>query len=275
MPIDQGLSGDLLSVAQNQFADNFTYSVDFVFVDTLNLALNNGFTSTLFTIMKTLAFALVLLYFLIDMEQQIFKKDFSLEHVVRGFLKLFIGYACVANVQIVLDAINGITGEIVGLVNTGQGGIRSPVATMIRTWSARLAANGTSVMLSVTEWIYLTAGVVAGCFILFALIIVVTTVAVKRALELTVYYILSPIMIADVYSGGTTIAAIRLRRIFALYMQYPFVSLILSFGTQLLTSARLNGALVSGSALYVSILIMWALVKFIAKSKSEVERMFS
>ncbi len=240
-----------------------------IFETPLNFLINNS--TAMYNVVSTVGIILMVVFFMISLQDVVMDKNFNVEILFRNFMKLIIGVAIVTNIGSIVLALN----DFVIAVSTDLG-FQTQVSLSTDFLEAKnVATRFNKVGMPVTESEGLEMGSIVGIawFMKMLIYIVVWVVAIKRAIELSIYYIISPIIFSDIFTNRIIGAAGRLKRILGVYMELPFVMLTISFGD--IVVKRIAGISQSGSAILITVLALFTVLKTVGSAKSYVQTIFS
>ena len=266
-----GVLDIITSMADKNSIANSGIDVLTIFNKPFNLVVNNSLMDGILSVTSTIGMLFMLIYFLIHLEDLVIKQQFTLGHIVVDFSKLIVGFIVVSNIGKILVGFDTFVQGIVTDL-----GIPTTLQMTPDFQEAHNAARRMSILehqTSISENIDMGGAIALAWVFAIILHFVLWSVAIKRALELGVYYALAPIIFADLFSSGISGVAARLKRALAIYMQLPFVLIAVSLGRVLMVASVETQ--ITASSVYVICLILIAINKTVAGSKTELERIFS
>ena len=246
-------------------------------VDVFNLPfdviMGSAIMSSTYALTSTLGILFMAIYYFIDLEELALRNQFNIEHFIRNTIKFIIAIIIVNNIGALLQGFNTFVCAIVDDIPGFQEVALSPVAK-----------QGQNMLTSFEHHPQPLSTIIAGSgqglyLVLLFLLNILTrvilwTVSIKRAIDIGVYYALSPMVCADVFSNGVTGSVRKMKRMLAAYMQLPFVVIIMKSGSLIISKITSTNAL-SMSVFYITALILFAVNKTVARSKGELETIFS
>lgn len=240
-----------------------------VFEQPLNFLINNS--TAMYNIVSTIGVILMVVFFMISLQDVVMDKNFNVEILFRNFIKLIIGVAIVTNIGSIVLALN----DFVIAVSQDLGFITkvSLSTDFLEAKNVATRMNSRGMPVSSSEGIEMGSFAAVAWFMKILIYIVVWVVAIKRAVELSIYYIISPIIFSDIFTNRIIGVAGRLKRILGIYMELPFVMLTISFGDVVIKS--IAGFSQSSSALLVTVLALFTVLKTVGSAKSYVQTIFS
>lgn len=266
-----GIAKWIMDQDANMFMSNLSNITD-IFNKPLELLINNANVNNVFDTISSIATVLMVIYFLIDLTDIAMREQFNLEVFVKNFAKLIIAYAIVLNIKSIIIGIDNLVQAIVTDANFAN--ISTPTlgtTNSVRSYAARLNAGipltfGEALSLGINMIIHF-------CFNFFVQFAIVF-VGIKRALYLGFYYVLSPMLVADAFSNGIVGAITKIKRILALYLQLPYVYLACHVVEGIRMSMSIGSITAGMSSFFVTMILLWTLVKSINNSQQEITRMF-
>ena len=267
--------GDLISAFTKASVDGMFSNIYGLFSAFTDLCLGSSVVEDMFKITLPIGLVLTLIYFLIDLEDVAMRQNFSVEYFVRNLTKIVVAYAILSNIGSIFVGIENFIDELMTEMPLFEGlGIPQVVLEDAGGVANRIAFGSTAVRPSVSDVLGYAPDAILISLINAFLLFITYVVAVKRAFELTVWYVLAPIIFADSYSKKFYGVANKLKRLFAVYMQAPFIIVILGFGQLMLAQTQMYAPATS-TRIFFTLVIAGAVMKQIAGSKADIERIFA
>jgi len=255
---------DITSIVANE--ESGAINVVEIFKQPLDAVLDSAIVTSLFDTVSTIGITLMLIYFLLDLEEVALRQTFNIEMFVKNLVKFVIAIIVITNVGPILKWANDLTTGVLADLAAAQGtfdltpkiGSAKSVANSILKHSAQSETFSKSLLVDLT-------------FIFTIIIhIVLWIVAIKRAIEIGVYYIVSPIVFADVFSDGLSGVVKRFKPFLASYLQLPYVLIIIALANSIID--KVTGFVVTSSAVLVAYIALKAVVNGVSRSKDELDR---
>ena len=221
-------------------------------------------------IASTVGVVLMLIFFFIELQDKVLDKNFDVETLVRSFFKIIIGVAIVTNIGPIILQANEF---VIAVAN--DLGLSNQVSLTTDFFNAQNTAARLNSGLPVAKSEELGfSSITTVAFIMkVAVFAVLWTLSIKRAIELAIYYIISPIIFSDIFSGQVIGAAGKLKSIVGVFMELPFVMLAVTFGDAIIRGVTSISA--SGAALFVTVLVLISVLRTVGSAKSTLQTMFS
>ena len=255
---------DMLQIVADNTSD--TLDVVKIFSKPFDVLWGSALVNNIFTITSTVGVLLMLVYFFIDLEDIAVRQNFTAETFVKNLAKLIIGISVVSNIgwviQWVVDFGNGIFAD---LAITGGTFELTPTFNDAGSW-ANFIKNSSSFS-EAADNIAIVAVVYFFKLIAF---FVLWSVSIKRAIEIGIYYAMSPIIYADVFSNGITGVVQKLKPFLGLMLQLPYVMILISLGNVLVD--RSYSFITTSSSILLTFIVLKTVMSSVSSSKDELER---
>ncbi len=238
-----------------------------------DLFMGNDVITNMFNITLPIGLVLTLIYFLIDLEDVAMRQNFSVEYFVRNLTKIVIAYAILSNIGSIFIGFENFIDELVTELPLFEG-LGIPQITLESNPALKRVAFGSSAQPAIGDILGYGPDAFLVCAMNGWIMIVVLVVSIKRAMELTVWYVMAPLIFADSYSKKFAGVANKFKRLFAVYMQAPFIMVILGFGQLLLGKIEVSNANWM-TRIFTLFVVMGAIMKQVVSSKADLERVFT
>ncbi len=252
-------------------ADGQSEAIDVInaFEKPFNTMMNSALLKGVFNSACSIGTVLMLIYFFIDLEDIALRQNFNVEVFVRNLVKLVVGLAVILNVGPLLSWFNDFGIAVLEEIVSSKGALNMSPTFNDAKASANYMLEGSSIFEAPIHGIMVLIVYIFKFFAFF----VVWMVAIKRALEFSIYYAFSPIIFADVFSNGLTGVVQKMKPIIAIYLQLPYVMILMSLGNVLVDGS------VAVVTTFSSILLTWVVLKStlsaVSHSKDELDRFLS
>ncbi len=223
-----------------------------------------------YDLVSVIGIVIMVIFFFIDLQNYVLDKNFDIEILFRNFIKLIIGIAIVGNIGALILGANEF---VIALAEDFNGVLEFTLSSdfvKVENIATRYQSSGMPVAASESPSLWAISAIVWAMKI--AIYVVIWTLSIKRAIELVAYYILSPIAFADIFSGRVIGVVEKFKGILAVFMELPFVMLAVSFG-DLIIKGVLDVSQ-SGSAIFVTVLVLIAVLKTVGSSKQMLQKIF-
>ena len=183
--------------------------------------------STGLEVMAPIGILLVMVYWLVELFDTAMNINFSIDGLVKSFIKLVIGCAIVMNIPTILgmlgDIVKGVNEDFAGALNATQ-----LVDNIVKANSQAIGA-GTGASADATAS---GTGIARYCsfatFIFNVLTMVyIYVIGIKRAVKIVTKSVLAPLIVPDIYKNGMRSNGIKfLKGLFADYLQSTVILII-------------------------------------------------
>ena len=251
------------SIVKDAVSTTLQEAINSYYIDIIDQMLAAGFMTNLFNIVSILGAAMVTLYFLMDLLDLSIRSDLTPDIVIRNFCRLLVGLVLITNVGELFKQGNVFIGELIKSLpsNPLDFAMEKTSDVMEAKMNLMGVANATQERKAAGTFLFTF-------FIERSMILTMTIAGFQRAISLGVYYVFSPILMADVVSGGIYNATKKYRLFFARYAEVFFVYILTSAITELWAEGTFKGPI------FAFIFVMTA-SGMIIQSKHELSTLFS
>lgn len=249
------------------------YSIDFrdAFTTSFSAIFYNDFVTNLFDLVYPIGIAAMCVFFLLDMMDTTMHKNFNIEFFIRGLLKFVVALIMLNLLKDLFCWFDTFSNSLIDDLNLDTADLKDYFQVVAERLYIRAAAPGgiASTLKNLSSGL-LIFGLFAICILLVN--IAVYTVAIRRAIEITIFYIFSPFIVSTMFFGNLTDFFARLKKVLALYLQYPFVCLIVTFGFEIANNFTNNKTVSTSSVAFLAIIVLASTRKLISSSKNDIQR---
>ena len=172
------------------------YSMFKMFTD---IFINNDVIKNMFDVTLPIGLILTLIYFLIDLEDVAMRQNFTIEYFVRNLTKIVVAYAILLNIGSIFTGMEDFLDALVTELPLFEG-LGVPQITLESNPALKRVAFGSSAQPAIGDILGYGPDALLVCCMDGFILIVTIVVSIKRAMELTVWYVLAPLIFADSYS---------------------------------------------------------------------------
>lgn len=205
-----------------------------------------GSLNSLYLGFVSIGYALLVLYFIIDIYESISSSNFTTEGLVRSFTRFLFGYLVLSNGLWIMTSIMSLGSSFVGLFIKGGGG------TIMGDSSTDIDAVMTVIKTYITDSkATVQMGVFLKCMIPWLLTwitkIAIIFVILERMIELSLRIVVSPIALGGAFFGGSGDVALRyIKKLAACAIQGLCVVAISWAGSQITANLASDSTTVLG-----------------------------
>lgn len=286
---DEPEQNALQKFVSSLITDSTSFTVYSIFDKPFEGIMSNSIIVNVYNAVAVIGILFMLVYFCVNMVDDAIKENVDPQKLVMHLFKLFIGCVIVFNIGSLLlnanDAVTSITEEInvkaskLAGVRDERLGLWYPDYTQFMPLSY-YTANGLKLVgrlqstfpfgNSFSEFL----AVVFGNIISIGSLIVLFLISLSRALNFALYYMLSPLLVADAFSRGINGVATKIKIVVAILLQVPATVAILYLCDITVYSMfqRSSGAIIYSTAI---IIVLWGVFKGLVSVKKTLQRIMA
>ena len=252
-------------------ADKDAEAVDIIniFSAPFDAIIGNSLFNNFATMLESVGIVLMLIYFFVDLEDIALRQSFTIETFVKNLAKLVVGLAVILNIGPLMTGVNNFGNAILADLASYQGALHLTPTFDTAKGVAQQVLKHTSQSEKFDKWIMM--GIV-GLF-QFITQFVLWVVAIKRAIEIGIYYAFAPIIYADVFSNGLAGVAQKLKPLIGAYMQLPYVMILMSLGSLLIEGSV--SVVTTTSSIFLTFVVLKSVLGAVSHSRNELDKFFS
>ncbi len=241
-----------------------------IFKEPVDFILKQPIIDKMCSITAALGVLFMLLYFFIDLEEVVLRNEFDSEIFIKNLIRFVIAIAVVLNIRTLFNGLDDFLSAVLKDLAMSDSLNLAPKLSHAKANANFILKSGAA---SEKTVYHLETAIIWLFQWLFKFAL--RFLSVKRAIEITLYSVFAPIIFADVFSGNLYGTVQKFKNILAVYLQVPFILLIMSLGNAFIESFALKAGAATLSAIYLVYLVMSTLLKSIISSKDELEKYFS
>lgn len=258
-----------------------------IFSSSFDFLLKNNIIESIYDAIAVIGLLIMIIYFLIDLLDGVIKEQLNVEIIIKHFLKFLLGAFIVFNIGQLLIGMNDTVIAITDDVNTvalnlanvkdDELNVKYPdyskempllyTTTLNKKFLSAYrntfpSMSNAQLTLYSTIMIYLSAG----------LLIVMEFVAYSRSLYFALYYLLSPILVADAFSRGISGVTAKIKIVLALLLQVPVTIFVIYIGDIIIYNLNNKINFANTFQLVTLVMMVLGIFRVILSSKKNLRR---
>lgn len=202
-------------------------------------AMNMTAFTAIITTIKSLAIAITVLLYLIDLSEKVTEKNFSIQQFYQATLRMVVSCMFINNADIIVGYLMDIGASVAETLDETDSGMDFFTDDVDAAAHKTMLINGIMAMNKADILAYIATSLVPWILSMIGNIII-QIIMISRILEIIVTTIFAPLAIADIYREGTASPGVRyMKKALALGLQVAVI-LLINLATQSIIS-NING----------------------------------